>query len=99
MHENKPPEATFSEKVTVQYSTASLRNPPARPGECTARRSVREVIDDEGTAEPVVRNGSAGGRAGVAATSYTYLSLSLEIVLDEHVGVARVMGCALPVEA
>ena len=54
MHENKSSEATLSAMVSLQYSTASRRNPPARPGECTARRSVREVIDDEGTAEPVL---------------------------------------------
>ena len=77
MHENNPTEATLSAMVSVKYSTASRRNPPARPGTCTARRSVREVIEDEGTAEPVARNGSAGGRAGVAATSYTYLSREL----------------------
>ena len=72
MHENKTPRAKSTENVTVPYSSSSHRNPPARPGTCTARRSVVDVVEDEGMAEPVARIVSAGGRAGVAATSYTY---------------------------
>ena len=91
MHENKTFEATFSEKVTVQYSTSSRWNPLARPGTRTARRSVRVVVDDEGKAEPAARTNSAGGRAR-HGSDLAPIPHSRN-VLDEHVGVALAMGC------